>query len=103
MPQTHHLKTWPEHFQAVALGIKRAELRKDDRGFSVGDTLVLQEWDRNIWMSVLGSGVEAADAVDAAYTGAEIRARVTHTLHGPGFGLEAGYVMMSLSLDEVRP
>lgn len=35
----------PEFFRAVTDGRKTFELRKDDRGFSVGDHLVLAEWD----------------------------------------------------------
>lgn len=39
----HHLKIYPEHFSAVCTGVKRAELRKNDRNFSVSDTLHLME------------------------------------------------------------
>lgn len=41
--KTHHLKIYPEHFSAVITGVKRAELRKNDRDFKVGDTLHLME------------------------------------------------------------
>ena len=40
----HRLKIMPEFFQAVTDGRKTFELRKDDRGFAVGDRLVLSEW-----------------------------------------------------------
>ncbi len=43
----HRLKIMPEFYQAVADGRKTFELRKDDRGFSVGDGLILSEWDGN--------------------------------------------------------
>lgn len=41
----HCLKTWPEHFGALVSGKKTFEVRQDDRGFRVGDLLVLQEYD----------------------------------------------------------
>ncbi len=40
----HHLKTHPQYFAPMAVGIKEFEFRTDDRGFKVGDHLVLEEW-----------------------------------------------------------
>lgn len=40
----HELKILPEHFTPVLDELKTAELRKSDRLFSVGDTLLLMEW-----------------------------------------------------------
>ena len=68
--KAHSLKTWPGLFKQVVNGSKQFEYRKDDRGFEVGDILLLQEWDpkteaytgnvaqvniNNIWKPV-GSG-----------------------------------------------
>jgi hypothetical protein len=41
----HGLKILPEHYEPVELGIKRAELRKNDRDYKQGDILNLCEWD----------------------------------------------------------
>lgn len=42
---THELKTWPEPYEAIVRGIKTFELRRNDRGFAVGDVLTLHEYD----------------------------------------------------------
>lgn len=41
----HKLKTWPEFFKAVAQDVKTFEIRENDRGFNVGDFLLLEEFD----------------------------------------------------------
>ena len=41
----HELKILPEYFEAVAAGNKTFEIRKNDRNYKVGDTLILQEFD----------------------------------------------------------
>ncbi|GJK95303.1 MULTISPECIES: DUF3850 domain-containing protein [Klebsiella] len=40
---TRELKIYPEFFSAVCTGVKRAELRRNDRDYRVGDTLHLLE------------------------------------------------------------
>ena len=45
MPKVHELKIWPEHFTDILNGIKKYEVREDDRGFGLGDRLLLLEWD----------------------------------------------------------
>ncbi len=41
----HDLKSWPAFFEHVRAGTKTFELRRDDRGFDVGDKLLIREWD----------------------------------------------------------
>lgn len=41
----HELKIHPEYFEAVLNGAKKFEYRLDDRGYKVGDTLFLMEYD----------------------------------------------------------
>lgn len=43
--KTHRIKTLPHPFAALLDGSKTFELRRDDRGYAVGDVLVLCEWD----------------------------------------------------------
>ncbi|MEC5227691.1 DUF3850 domain-containing protein [Bacillus inaquosorum] len=40
----HHLKIYPEYYEAVLKDVKKFEIRKNDRFYMVGDTLVLHEW-----------------------------------------------------------
>lgn len=80
--QIHELKTIQPFFGEVASGAKTAELRVDDRTFSVGDQLVLREF----------TGSE--------YPGGEIAVVVTHVLRGFR-GLAPGWVMLSFKKLEV--
>lgn len=40
----HTLKSWPQFFKEILLENKTFEIRKDDRGFKVGDEILLREW-----------------------------------------------------------
>ena len=75
---THKLKCWPEPYEAIRSGDKTLELRKNDRGFRVGDVLRLQLWDPE----------------QVLYLGAEVDVLVTH--FQTGFGLPADMVAMSI-------
>lgn len=75
----HKLKILPQYFQAVWSGVKTFEIRKDDRGYQVGDILVLREWDGE------------------KYTGSAICVKVTYILRdAEGYGLKDGYVIMGI-------
>lgn len=43
--KVHELKILPEHYQPVLDDLKKAELRKNDRDYQVGDHIVLKEWE----------------------------------------------------------
>lgn len=43
--RTHAIKCWTEFFEPLWLGIKTFEFRKDDRGYLVGDLLLISEID----------------------------------------------------------
>ncbi len=76
----HKLKTWRSYYQAIEDGRKRFEIRKNDRAFSVGDKLVLQEWDH----------------VAEAYTGNNITVYVVYLMHGGQMGIEPGFVVLGI-------
>lgn len=77
-PITHYLKIYPEFFSAVCTGVKRAELRKNDRDYRVGDTLHLLETPRGC----------------CSPTGEFINAKITHIADVGEF--MPGYVMLSI-------
>lgn len=74
----HVLKILPEYFEDVVTGKKTFELRKNDRGFALGDILTLKEF----------SGDK--------YTGREVNKLVTYILAGGKYGLEDGYVILGI-------
>lgn len=77
----HSLKILPEYFAAVKDGKKTFELRKDDRGYAAGDTLVLMEWTTDL----------------QAYTGRLISREVTYVLRdAEQFGLAPGYCILGI-------
>ena len=81
----HKLKTWPQFFEAVACGVKGFELRKDDRGFDVGDVLLLQEFN-----PCLNGG---------CYSGREVSRLVLYKLDATSFsGIEKGYCILGLGV-----
>ncbi|MGN6438518.1 MAG: DUF3850 domain-containing protein [Agriterribacter sp.] len=77
---THKLKTWPKFFFEIMEGRKSFEVRKNDRGFKVGDFLMLEEW----------------NPVTQKYTGFFEVKEVTFILDGGQFGIEKDYVVMSI-------
>ncbi|WP_435321805.1 DUF3850 domain-containing protein [Klebsiella sp. HN106] len=81
---THELKIYPEFFSAVCTGVKRAELRKNDRDYRVGDTLHLLETPRG----------------SCNPTGEYINVKITH-IADVGEWMP-GYVLLSIELQERR-
>lgn len=82
--RVHFLKCWPEYFQAVRDEEKTFEIRKDDRGFKVGDYLILREFDPTI------PGKEIKK-----FTGRQEHAIIRYVLRGFE-GLAPGFVAMAI-------
>ncbi|WP_395454651.1 DUF3850 domain-containing protein [Azospirillum melinis] len=76
----HELKADPTPFSDLVSGRKRAEVRRDDRGYQVGDKLFLCEFDREA----------------QAYSGRQCCARVTHIQRD--YGLPDGLVVLSVDV-----
>ena len=74
----HELKILPQYFKSVKEGAKTFEIRTNDRGFKVGDTLILEEYEKG------------------HYTLERIRKEVAYILEGGQCGLEEGYCILGL-------
>lgn len=83
----HHLKSWPQFFHALSTGTRTHELRQNDRGYNVGDILVLEEYDK-----------------ESGYTGGSCSFLVTSITSDDQpcavskEGITAGYCIMSVKL-----
>ena len=96
---THELKTHPAPFSRTIDGLKTFEIRKDDRGFSTGDAIVLREWSPCFACCERegdGDPCWTCEGERGHYTGRVFHALVTHIERGPSWGLPDGLVVMSL-------
>lgn len=82
MSRIHSLKTIQPHFDKVNARLKTFEVRKNDRNFQVGDILLLKEYDQET----------------ETFTDRVVAARAHHILEGGQFGIEPGYVVMSIEV-----
>lgn len=85
--KTHELKTDPEVFDSVVDGRKKFEIRYDDRGYNVGDLLLLKRTKH--------SAAQMANGAPLEFTGETHSFKVNYILKGPTYGLEEGWVILS--------
>lgn len=78
----HELKIHPPQLYSVIQEYKRAEFRKMDRPFKVGDSLYLRGW----------------DPVSKEYIGQYCRVNILDIETGAQFGIPEGYGMLSIRL-----
>lgn len=77
----HSLKCWPIPFSAIYHGEKNWELRKDDRQYSIGNYLLIKEWDNE----------------KQEYTGSFVEKQIVWILRScPEWGLMDGFCILSL-------
>lgn len=88
----HYLKTWPCYFEETLNGFKRFEVRKNDRGFKIGDLVQLQEWDPDYREAIELTGEGIFDIV-GRYTGRILERRIIYITD---FAQRDGWVVMSL-------
>lgn len=76
----HYLKTWPEEFESVKTGLKTFDIRINDRGFTVGDILVLEKY----------------DPTKDKYLDESFIVKITYILHGGRFRMSEDMIAMSI-------
>lgn len=76
---SHELKLSTEFFPAVAQGIKTFEIRKNDRGYELGDILILSEW----------------ELTGHFYTGRKLIAEITYITN---YAQQDNYIVMGIKL-----
>tara|TARA_R110001583_G_scaffold152608_1_gene304502 strand:- start:102 stop:404 length:303 start_codon:yes stop_codon:yes gene_type:complete len=84
----HKLKCHDVYFDEVKLGLKTFEVRKNDRFFQCGDSIILERyvWKKTGWTKDLNSK--------------PISRVIGPVLQGGQFGLETGYCAFSLFKSE---
>lgn len=80
MAVTHTIKCWPQYFGPIRRKEKNFDVRRDDRGYQKGDTVVLREWEPGV--------------IDGRFTGNDEHRKIKYILTGGQFGLEPGYVVL---------
>jgi hypothetical protein len=86
----HELKVWPPYFQHLLERRKRFEVRRNDRGFAVGDEIKFREY-----------VPQSHGLQESYYTGRELVLVVNYILdprpgRDPDCGLVAGFVVLGL-------
>lgn len=65
----HELKIYPEHYMNVLLGIKKIEVRKNDRNYQERDILILNEYDPKTERYIGGQVIRKVDHIVKNVTG----------------------------------
>ena len=82
----HYLKTHEDYFKPVVVGVKRFEVRKDDRHFRPDDVLCL----------------ESTNPKTGAFCGQHTFVMVEYILRGGKFGISNDYVVMTIKPADIH-
>lgn len=87
----HELKAWPEYYHRVVTGEKMFEIRRDDRGFAVGDQIILREFEPSPVPSFPGR-----------YTGNQLNLKITYKFPGGRMGVDPAFCVLGIARAEPR-
>jgi hypothetical protein len=92
--KVHLLKTDPVTFVQSWIGVKKYEIRKNDRDYQIGDQLELKE--------TVFSGEEMQGGEPFTLTGRTITCDISHVL--TGYGLQEDWCILSVvNMRNIRP
>ncbi len=81
----HKLKCWTPYYNAIVAGDKKFDVRRDDRGFQKGDTVLLEQFDPGKMRYVMSGGGTRPYSIEK---------KIKYILTGGQFGIEPGYVVL---------
>src|SRR5690606_41233106 len=90
MSVEHRLKAVGHYVDGVGRGVETLEVRKNDRAFQRGDTLVLMRYEN----TTIG--------LRPTVPFRTIRKRITYLLQGGQFGIDPGYCVLGLADEEAE-
>ncbi|HMJ04772.1 MAG TPA: DUF3850 domain-containing protein [Chthoniobacterales bacterium] len=93
---THILKVWPGEFEAVQRGVKLHEVRRNDRDFSVGDSLILREFIPKLDQTTGQPARDENGSTIGTFTSHEVLRYVTYITPGGAWGLPADICVLSI-------
>jgi ASC-1-like (ASCH) protein len=76
----HNIKIWPKYLEEILLGLKKVEIRQNDRNYKEGDLLILNGW----------------CPLKKKYTGICTERKIDYIISGVP-GLEPDYVILQIS------
>ncbi len=93
---THLLKIWPGEFEAVRCGEKRHEVRRADRDFSVGDSLILREFIPELDQATGRPSRDEQGATIGRFTNHELLRTVSYITPAGAWGLPKDLCVLSI-------
>jgi len=91
-PTVHELKSDADLFDDVQAGRMTCQIRFDDRGYKVGDILMLRK--------TRHTAAEMKEGAPLLYVGPAVARTISHILRGPIYGLVEGWAILSFDTRE---
>ena len=76
----HEIEINIEFWETLKAGIKKAEIRRNDRDYKIGDTLEIYPCD------------DSGERIGGNF----VVRTITHIVHGGRYGIETGYCLLSM-------